>query len=47
MLTLYTAVGTLKFQKINFNEKNTIISEYRVALRIGRMCSGAVLPSRF
>ena len=25
------------FQKINFNEKNTIISEYRVALRIGRM----------
>ena len=39
MLTLYTAVGTLKFQKTTL-DKNM---DYRMT----SCCSGAVLPSRF
>lgn len=49
MLTLYTAVGTLKFQKTTGGKSIPLVindgQEY--GLSVTSCCSGAVLPSRF
>ena len=49
MLTLYTAVGTLKFQKTTGGKSIPLVStmDKNMDYRMTSCCSGAVLPSRF